>query len=112
MGKGEYLGEFEQVVLLSMARLESEAYGMSIHEEILATTGRDVSVAAVYVTLSRLEKKGYVSARTGEPTPDRGGRAKRFFKLEPAGADALRKSKELLDRLWKGARFHLREGRS
>lgn len=105
MGKGEYLGEFEQIVLLALARLGENAYGVAIHEEILATTGRDVSIPAVYVTLSRLEDKGYVSSRTGEPTPTRGGRARRFYRIERAGVQALEQTKTMLDRLWRGVQF-------
>jgi len=105
MGKGEYLGEFEQIVLLALARLGENAYGVAIHEEILATTGRDVSIPAVYVTLSRLEDKGYVSSHTGEPTPTRGGRARRFYRIERAGVQALEQTKTMLDRLWRGVQF-------
>ncbi len=102
MSKGDYLGEFELVVLLALARLGNDAYGVSIYEEIQRITGRDASVPAVYVTLTRLEKKGLVSSRVGEPTGERGGRAKKFFQVEPAGADALKRSRDMLDRLWEG----------
>jgi PadR family transcriptional regulator len=102
MGKGDYLGEFEQIVLLALARLGEDAYGVAIHEEILATTGRDVSIPAVYVTLARLEDKGYVSSQTGDPTPTRGGRARRFYRLEKSGVRALEEAKRVLDRLWRG----------
>jgi DNA-binding PadR family transcriptional regulator len=78
---------------------------MAIHDEILVTTGRVVSIPAVYVTLGRLEEKGYVSSRTGEPTAQRGGRAKKFFRLEPAGEEALQRSRDLADRLWEGITF-------
>lgn len=102
MGKRGFLGEFEQVVLLVLARLGERAYGMTIHHEIEERIDRSVSITAVYVTLSRLEKKGYVSTRLGEPSPERGGRAKRFYKLEPLGVAALKQSKEVLVRLWEG----------
>ena len=112
MPKGDYLAEFEQIVLLALARLGRDGYGVAIHDEIQATTGREVSVPSVYVTLTRLEVKGYVSSRTGEPSARRGGRAKRYFSLEPAGARALSQSREVLDRLWAGVslRPNEREG--
>ena len=102
MGKGDYLAEFEQVVLLALARIGEDAYGMTIHDEILRTTGRDVAIPSVYITLSRLQDKGYVSSRTGEPTAKRGGRAKKYYRLEPLGVGALERSRHLLDQLWDG----------
>jgi DNA-binding PadR family transcriptional regulator len=101
MGSGrEYLGEFEQVVLLALVRLEGPAYGASIHEEILSTTGRDVSIPAVYVTLKRLEKKGLVASRVGPLEP--GARKTRNYRVEPDGRRALERSRQLLDALWEG----------
>jgi len=97
-----FLGEFEQIVLLAMARTGDEAYAVSIHDEILQTTGRSVSIPAVYVTLSRLEKKGLVSSWMGEPSPRRGGRAKRYFELSGKGREALEQSREVLAHLWEG----------
>ena len=79
MGRSDFLGEFEQMVLLSVLRLGDEAYGVSIHEELGRTTGRDTKRGAVYVTLERLEAKGYVSSHYGDPSAERGGRAKRFY---------------------------------
>ena len=105
MGKRGFLGEFEQIVMLALARLGPDAYGMTIHDEIQKTIERDVSITAVYVTLSRLEKKGYVSTRLGEPSPERGGRAKRYFRLEPVGVAALRQSRNFLFRLWDGVQL-------
>lgn len=101
MGRN-FLGEFEQIVLLAMARVGDQAYAVSIHDEILRTTGRSVSIPAVYVTLSRLEKKGLVSSWMGEPSPKRGGRAKRYFELSDEGRDALEESREVFDQLWSG----------
>jgi len=75
------LGDFEQLVLLSLMRLGSDAYGVSICDEITARTGRDVSLGAVYKTLERMEDKGLVSSRLGEPTAERGGRRKRAVQL-------------------------------
>lgn len=98
----EYLGEFEHLVLLAAVRLGDDAYGVAIAEEIEAETGRDVSVGSVYVTLKRLARKGYVSYEKGDPTPERGGRAKKFVRVDPAGIAALARSREVLDRLWSG----------
>jgi PadR family transcriptional regulator PadR len=96
-----FLGEFEQVVLLAVARLAGEGYGTTIRREIERRTGRDVSVGALYATLDRLERKGYVASRTGEPTPERGGRARRHFDLTDAGVRALRDTRRMLVALWK-----------
>jgi len=92
MKKGEFLGDFEQLLLLSILRLQAAAYGVAIRREIELHAGRSATIGAVYTTLDRLERKGFVSSRLGDPTGERGGRAKKFFKLEPAGAVALRNS--------------------
>ncbi len=97
-----YLGSFEHLVLLAVGRLGDEGYGVSIRREIERRTGRSVSTGAVYATLDRLEEKGYVRSWEGEATPRRGGRAKRHFRLEPAGARALRASRRMLERMWEG----------
>lgn len=96
------LGEFEQLVLLAIAHLQGEAYGIPIAEEIERRTGRSVARAAVYVTLRRLEEKGLVSSRMGDPTPERGGKGRRYAKLEPAGARALRDARQVAERMWQG----------
>jgi PadR family transcriptional regulator, regulatory protein PadR len=83
------LGEFEQLVLLALVRLGDEAYGVSIHNELLRRARRDVTVAAVYKTLERLEDKGLAVSRVGEPTAERGGRRKKYFRIQPAGRRAL-----------------------
>lgn len=100
MNRSDYLGELELVVLLALGRVGDDAYGMNVYDEIVAVTGREITAPTVYVTLSRLEKKGYVRSRLGRPTPERGGRAKRFFEVTPGGRDALERSREMLDRLW------------
>ncbi len=100
MGSREYLGEFEQVVLLALARLRGPAYGAAIHKEILETIGRDVSIPAVYVTLKRMERKGLVASEVMDPS--RGRRATRDYHVLPAGDDALARSRALLERLWDG----------
>lgn len=83
------LGEFEQIALLAILRLGEEAYGVTIREEILRCTKRDVAPGALYTCLGRMEDKGLVQSRTGEPTPERGGRAKRFLTVTNSGRAAL-----------------------
>ncbi|MEP6571342.1 MAG: helix-turn-helix transcriptional regulator [Gemmatimonadota bacterium] len=84
-----YLGEFEQLVLLALVRLADEGYGVAVHDDIQRRTGRDPSLGTVYTTLSRLEAKGFIRSRLGEPSAERGGRRKKFFAIEPAGHRAL-----------------------
>ena len=101
MAKGDNLGEFEQLVLLAVLSLDDqEAYGMRVREALRDEAGRDVSVPTVYSALDRLEEKGYVSTRLGEPTPERGGRAKKLFRVEPEGVRALREQRTVLERMW------------
>ena len=102
MGTREYLGEFEQVALLALVRLDSQAYGMTIRQEIERRTGRSVSTGQLYSALNRLESKGFISSYVADPTPVRGGRAKRYFKAEPQGIDALKRSREILALMWDG----------
>jgi DNA-binding PadR family transcriptional regulator len=90
MRRGELLGSLEYIVLLALARLDGNAYGLLVLREIAERTGRNLSIGAVYGTLERLEEKGYISSSTGDPTPERGGRAKRLFQLEAAGKQALK----------------------
>jgi DNA-binding PadR family transcriptional regulator len=111
MPRGEFLGEFEQMVLLAVARLGERGYGMAIMEELAETTGTEVAVGSVYAALDRLERAGFVSSAVGEPTPERGGRAKRFFRLTPDGAWALNRSRRVLAALWDGLEVGA-EGRS
>ena len=96
------IGEFEQLVLLAIAHLGDDAYGVPIVDEIERRTGRSVARAAVYITLRRLEEKGFVTTWMGDPTPERGGKARRYAKLERAGAAALREARQAADRMWKG----------
>jgi DNA-binding PadR family transcriptional regulator len=84
------LGDFEQLVLLAVLRLSDDAYGAALRQEIHARSGRDVSINAVYTTLERLERKGLLRSWTGDPTPERGGRRRKFYALRPAGETALR----------------------
>jgi PadR family transcriptional regulator len=96
------LGEFEQMVLLAIAHLDGDAYGIPIVEEIERRTGRSVARAAVYVTLRRLEEKGFISSRMSDPTPERGGKGRRYVKLETEGARALREARRASERMWQG----------
>jgi PadR family transcriptional regulator PadR len=86
------LGDFEQLVLLGVMRLQGEAYGAAIRQEIHDRSGRDVSINAVYTTLDRLETKGLLESRVGEPSPQRGGRRRKFYALRPAGVTAIRQA--------------------
>src|SRR5262249_14996053 len=86
------LGDFEQLVLLGVLRLGDEAYGAAIRQEIHARSGRDVSINAVYTTLDRLEGKGLLRSWVGEPTPQRGGRRRKFYALRPPGLAAVRQA--------------------
>ena len=95
------LGDIEHLVLLAILRLGRDAYGIPILDEVSARSGREVSRATVYVALKRLEQKGLVVSRLGDSTPERGGRAKRFFKLKPSGLKALRDSREMFLSLWR-----------
>jgi len=102
MARREHLGEFEQIVLLAILRVRADAYGVPIRLEIEARTGRSVTVGALYRTLDRLEEKGYVTSSFGDPTPARGGRSRRYFKVRPAGLRTLRASRDVLTAMWDG----------
>ncbi len=97
-----YLGEFEQIVLLAVLRLDNKTYGVPIRHEIARRGGRETTVGALYSTLDRLEAKGYVHSWFADPTPQRGGRSKRYFQVTAAGIEALANARKLLDRMWKG----------
>ncbi len=103
MGKSEYLGEFEQVVLLAVLTLGDGAYGIEIQRAIREVAARSVTVPTVYTVLQRLEEKGLLLSRLGEATPERGGRAKRYYRLLPKGVRALERSKKLIERMWASA---------
>ncbi len=102
MSRNDFLGEFEHIVLLAVARLGDGAYGMAIRQEIEERAGRPIAIGSVYAALDRMERKGYLGSDVGDPTPVRGGRAKRFYTLEPPGAEALERSRKVLDGLWDG----------
>jgi PadR family transcriptional regulator, regulatory protein PadR len=96
------LGEFEQIVLLAILRLSDNAYGVTIRAEITACTGRDATPGALYTTLDRLEDKGLVASRLGDPTPQRGGRAKRYFTVNSKGVEAITRAQQSYRRLMEG----------
>jgi DNA-binding PadR family transcriptional regulator len=96
------LGEFEEVVLLSVLRLEDEAYAIPVREEIRKRARRPVARGALYTALERLEGKGLLQSRMGEPRPERGGRARRYFKVTARGLEALRGSRRARLELWQG----------
>ncbi|MEE8584290.1 MAG: helix-turn-helix transcriptional regulator [Acidobacteriota bacterium] len=102
MNKVSFLGELEQMVLLAVLRLGDEAYSMAVRTEIRLCAGRRVARGAVYITLDRLVKKGCLSSRLGDPLPERGGRARRYFALTPPGKAALTASRQALLKLWEG----------
>ena len=108
MTKRDFLGEFEQLVLLAVARLGETSYGVTILEAIRARTGRAASIGAVYATLARLEDKGYVRSWLGSTTGERGGRARRHFALRPAGARALDASRQAQEAMWRGLEWKSR----
>ena len=100
----EFLGGFELVVLLAVLRRGDDAYGVTICEAIKASSGRDVAIARVYITLDRLERKALLQSRLGEPTPERGGRAKTYFRPTAKGLREARRARQTLISLWLGVR--------
>lgn len=112
MGTHDTLGTFEQVVLLAIVHLGPNAYGTTIRTEIEDRTGRVVAVGALYTALDRLERKGLVAFEMSDPTAARGGRAKRYVRLRPAGKAALRQAGDLMARMWHGVDANLRRTRS
>jgi DNA-binding PadR family transcriptional regulator len=107
MSNADLLGVFEQLILMALVHLKDQAYGVTVRREVEERTGRSVSMGAVYATLDRLEKKGYVSSFQGEPTPERGGRAKRFFRIERPGSLALRQSLQTVKDMSRGLKWAL-----
>jgi len=102
MGQGSLLGEVEQLVLLAILRLGDEAYAVPIRALIKEDAGADLSRGTIYVTLERLERKGYVTSWFSDPQAMRGGKARRFFRLKPLGVEAIKAAKSGLDRLAEG----------
>jgi PadR family transcriptional regulator, regulatory protein PadR len=102
-----YLGEFEELVLLTIASLAGEAYGVSVKEDIEKRSSRSISIGALHSTITRLEEKGYIKSWLGDPTRERGGRRKRFFEVTHTGKAALHHIKNLRDELWKSSKTTL-----
>lgn len=98
----DYLGEFEQMVLLSVMRLGTDAYGLAIKDELESVAGRSPSSGALYTTLDRMERKGLVESHAGEASSERGGRPRRYVKLTSAGREMLARSRSTLLALWEG----------
>jgi PadR family transcriptional regulator PadR len=104
----ETLGTFEQAVLLAIVRLREDAYGRGILREVQQRLERDVAAGAIHATLERLEAKGLIRSRLGLGTPIRDGRARRFYRLEPAGVAALNDARAAVNNLWHGIRYPLK----
>jgi len=96
---GHSIGEFEQLILFALVRLGDEASGVTVRLEIEERTGRSVSSGALYTALDRLERRGFVASRLGDPTPERGGKRKRLYTLKPAGGRAIARVHESLERM-------------
>lgn len=105
MSGRDYLGEFEHITVLALLRLEDRAYGVTVRQEIEQRTRREVSIGAVYATLDRLEAKGYVTSYMGDPTPERGGRSKRFFRVTAKGSAAASRTHHAFQRMAEGLNF-------
>jgi DNA-binding PadR family transcriptional regulator len=97
-----HLTDLELMILLAVLRTGDEAYGVTITREIEATAGRSLAIAVVYATLDRLEDRGLVTSSVGDPTPERGGRAKRFFRVTAKGMGQARDTQRALTALWNG----------
>lgn len=104
MVKRDFLGEFEHIVLLALLRLGDNAYGVTVRREIESRIHREVSIGAIYATLDRLQSKGYVTSQLGDPTPERGGRSKRFFQISPKGLAAVRRTQLAVRKMVSGLR--------
>jgi len=102
MPRGDYLGDLEELMLLTVLRLGEKSHGGRIRDELKEAAGRIVSISTVYVTLMRLEEKGYARSWKGEPTGERGGKAKRHYEVSPEGVDALESVRQVRERMWKG----------
>jgi len=102
MSSRDYLGEFEHLILLGVLRLKDQAYGVTVRQEIETRARREVAIGAVYATLDRLEAKGYVKSHLGDPTPERGGRSKRFFEVTAKGLSAVNRTQRALESMSKG----------
>ena len=94
------LSRIEEIILLAVRRLQDNAYGVTIRDEVIRVTGHDWQQGAIYGPLARLHRKGYVATARGEPTPERGGRSKIFYKLTPFGVEALQEAQRINEVIW------------
>ena len=102
MNTERLLGGFETLLLLAVIRLDGEAYGVNVREEFKKQAGKDVAVGAIYTGLDRLAQKGFVESWTGDPTPERGGRAKRFYRVTADGIRAIKETQKAIRKLSSG----------
>lgn len=102
MAKTRALGELEHLLLLAILRNGKEISGAQVAEELRQVTGRDPARGTMYVTLDRLERKGYLDSGLGDPTPERGGKARRLYSMTPAGLDALKRAGKAMHAMWSG----------
>lgn len=100
MPKRGYLGEFELLVILTLIHLGADAYGVPISRELEQRIGREVSVSSVYAALERMERKGLIASSLGDPTPERGGKAKRYFRVTKQGLREVYETHRVLTKLW------------
>jgi DNA-binding PadR family transcriptional regulator len=110
MAKGDHLGEFEQLVLLAILRLDEDAYGMTVRRELESTAQRKATLGSVYGTLDRLEKKGLVRSWRTAPDPVRGGHPRRYFEVSEKGHLALSRTQSMMERMWTGVELAVDEG--
>ncbi len=101
MREHTYLGEFELMILLTVLRMGDEVYGVPLAKELAVLRSGDVSLGSVYAALDRLELKGLITSRLGDPTAERGGRAKRYFRVSKEGLQSIRETRKMLSKLWK-----------
>ncbi len=102
MPKGSHLGDLEELILLAVLRLAGDAHGGRIRDELKSLANRPMSISTVYVTLMRLEEKGYARSWKGEPSASRGGKARRHYEVSPEGLEVLKDVREVRERMWQG----------
>ncbi len=105
MSGQQQLGEFEHLLLLALMQLGGKSYGTKVRQKLQQLINRDTSIGALYATLERMEKKGFIVSELGEPTAERGGRAKRYFEVTAQGKALLRKTKSNLEAMWHGVQL-------
>ena len=111
MSQNTLLGAFEELVLLAVAHLGGQAYGMQVRREIERRSGREVAIGAVYATLERMNEKGYLESKLAAAGEERRGRPRKFFSLQPPGLQALRQARRLHERMWNGVEVAILDGK-